>query len=45
MIGLSTAFKATAMGLLVAIPCVILNNFLRRRVRELVTAFEMRHGS
>ena len=45
MIGLSTALKATAMGLLVAIPCVILNNFLRRRVRELVTAFEMRHGS
>lgn len=45
MVGLSTALKATAMGLLVAIPCVILNNFLRRRIRELVTAYEVRHGS
>ncbi|MDD1650254.1 MAG: TonB-system energizer ExbB [Methylococcaceae bacterium] len=45
MVGLSTALKATAMGLLVAIPCVILNNFLRRRIRELITAYEVRHGS
>lgn len=45
MIGLSMALKATAMGLVVAIPCVVLNNVLRRRIRELVTAYEVRHGS
>ena len=31
MIGLSLALKATAVGLLVAIPCVVLNNVLRRK--------------
>jgi biopolymer transport protein ExbB len=45
MVGLSVALKATAMGLLVAIPCVIFNNVLRRRIRELVTAYEVQNGS
>lgn len=45
MLGLSTALKATAVGLMVAIPCVVLNNLLRRRIRELVTVFEVRRGS
>lgn len=36
MVGLSLALKATAVGLLVAIPCVVLNNILRRRVSELL---------
>jgi biopolymer transport protein ExbB len=45
MIGLSLALKATAVGLLVAIPCVVLNNALRRRVAELMTANEVQHGS
>jgi biopolymer transport protein ExbB len=45
MIGLSLALKATAAGLLVAIPCVVMNNVLRRRVNELVTAYKSRHGS
>lgn len=45
MIGLSLALKATAVGLLVAIPCVVLNNALRRRVTELMTAYEVQHGS
>ena len=45
MLGLSTALKATAIGLMVALPCVVLNNVLRRRIRELVTAYEVRHGS
>lgn len=45
MIGLSLALKATAVGLLVAIPCVVLNNALRRRVAELMTAYEVQHGS
>ncbi len=45
MIGLSLALKATAVGLLVAIPCVVLNNVLRRRVSELVTQYKVQHGS
>jgi biopolymer transport protein ExbB len=45
MIGLSLALKATAVGLLVAIPCVVLNNALRRRVAELLTLYKVRHGS
>jgi biopolymer transport protein ExbB len=45
MIGLSLALKATAMGLLVAIPCVVMNNILRRRVTELVAQYKVKHGS
>lgn len=40
MTGLALALKATAMGLLVAIPCVALNNALRRRVRERLAEFD-----
>ena len=36
MIGLSLALKATAVGLLVAIPCVVMNNVLRRKVVEIL---------
>lgn len=45
MVGLSLALKATAVGLLVAIPCVVLNNILRRRVTELLTQFKVQHGT
>ncbi len=45
MIGLSLALKATAVGLLVAIPCVVMNNILRRRVTELVTLYKAQHGT
>jgi biopolymer transport protein ExbB len=45
MIGLSLALKATAVGLLVAIPCVVLNNVLRRRVAELMSLYKVRHGA
>jgi len=45
MIGLSLALKATAVGLLVAIPCVVMNNILRRRVAELLTQYKVDHGS
>jgi biopolymer transport protein ExbB len=45
MVGLSLALKATAMGLLVAIPCVVLNNVLRRRVAELLTVYKVQHGA
>ena len=49
MTGLALALKATAAGLLVAIPCVALNNALRRRVREKLAEFDAageraRHG-
>ncbi|WP_447970611.1 TonB-system energizer ExbB [Nitrospira sp. M1] len=45
MVGLSLALKATAVGLLVAIPCVVMNNALRRRVTELLTEHAVVHGS
>jgi len=45
MIGLSLALKATAVGLLVAIPCVVMNNVLRRRVAELLTMYQAHQGS
>ena len=45
MVGLSLALKATAVGLLVAIPCVVMNNVLRRRVTELLTMYKVRHGT
>jgi biopolymer transport protein ExbB len=45
MIGLSLALKATAVGLLVAIPCVVMNNVLRRRVSEILTEYKARHGT
>ncbi|HEY6085961.1 MAG TPA: TonB-system energizer ExbB [Nitrospira sp.] len=45
MIGLSLALKATAVGLLVAIPCVVMNNILRRKVSEVVAHYKVLHGS
>jgi biopolymer transport protein ExbB len=45
MIGLSLALKATAVGLLVAIPCVVMNNVLRRRVSELLTQYKADYGT
>ncbi|NPA40234.1 MAG: TonB-system energizer ExbB [Thermodesulfobacteria bacterium] len=44
MVGLALALKATAMGLLVAIPCTALYNFLLRRVREIVAKWEVENG-
>ena len=45
MIGLSLALKATAVGLLVAIPCVVLNNVVRRKVSELLSLYRVQHGA
>lgn len=45
MIGLSLALKATAAGLLVAIPCVVMNNVLRRRVSELLAQYKSQQGA
>lgn len=44
MLGLSLALKATAIGLLVAIPAVTMYNFLLRRVKELMLTWEIKHG-
>lgn len=44
MAGLSLALKATAAGLLVAIPAVTLYNLLLRRVKVILARWEIRHG-
>jgi biopolymer transport protein ExbB len=44
MIGLALALKATAIGLLVAIPSVSLYNFLLRKVKVLLMTWEIDHG-
>lgn len=44
MTGLALALKATAAGIAVAIPCVMANNWLRRRVRERLAEFDEAHG-
>jgi biopolymer transport protein ExbB len=44
MTGLALTLKATAAGLLVAIPAVVLYNLLRRRVKELLLTWEAHHG-
>lgn len=42
MTGLALALKATAAGLLVAIPCVAMNNALRRRVKVILAEWDAR---
>lgn len=44
MVGLALALKATAIGLLVAIPSVSLYNLLLRRVKVLLITWEIEHG-
>lgn len=44
MIGLALALKATAVGLLVAIPSVAIYNFLLRRVRVLMAQWEINNS-
>jgi biopolymer transport protein ExbB len=44
MIGLALALKATAIGLLVAIPSVIFYNLLLRRAKEIIFKWEMKDG-
>ncbi len=44
MVGLALALKATAIGLLVAIPSVVLYNFLLRRVKVLIAEWEIADG-
>ena len=45
MVGLALALKATAVGLLVAIPSVTLYNFLLRRVKVLTMQWEIKAAS
>jgi biopolymer transport protein ExbB len=44
MVGLALAMKATAVGLLVAIPAITLYNFLVRRAKELILEWEIKNG-
>ncbi len=44
MTGLALALKATAVGLLVAIPAVVFYNFLLRRAKEEILRWESTHG-
>lgn len=44
MVGLALALKATAIGLLVAIPSVVLYNFLLRKVKVIITEWEIEDG-
>jgi len=44
MVGLALALKATAIGLVVAIPAIVLYNFLLRRVKVLTVEWERHYG-
>ena len=44
MVGLALALKATAVGLLVAIPCSVLYNLLLRKVKNLLLLWEVKNG-
>jgi biopolymer transport protein ExbB len=44
MIGLALALKATAVGLMVAIPSVVLYNLLLRKVKVIVMRWEITNG-
>lgn len=44
MVGLALALKATAVGLVVAIPSIVVYNLLLRRVKVLLMKWEIEHG-
>lgn len=44
MMGLALALKATAVGLLVAIPSIVLYNLLLRRAKVLILRWEIMNG-
>lgn len=44
MMGLALALKATAFGLLVAIPAIVFHNYLVRKMEVLMMQWEIRHG-
>lgn len=45
MMGLALALKATAFGLLVAIPAIVFHNYLVRKMEVLMMQWEIRHGN
>ncbi len=44
MVGLALALKATAVGLVVAIPSIVFYNYLLRRVRVMLLEWDRRYG-
>ena len=44
MVGLALALKATAVGLVVAIPSIVAYNLLLRRVKVLLMQWEIENG-
>jgi len=44
MVGLALALKATAVGLLVAIPSIVTYNLLLRKVKVILVQWEIAHG-
>ena len=44
MVGLALALKATAVGLVVAIPSIVFYNVLLRRVKVILLEWDDRHG-
>jgi biopolymer transport protein ExbB len=44
MSGLALALKSTAVGLVVAIPAVVLYNLLLRSAKELLMKWEIKNG-
>ncbi len=44
MTGLALALKATAMGLVVAIPSIVFYNVLLRKVKVILLQWDIRHG-
>lgn len=44
MVGLALALKATAVGLLVAIPSIVIYNLLLRKVKVILLQWEIAHG-
>ncbi len=44
MVGLALALKATAVGLLVAIPSITFYNYLLRKVKEKIILWEIENG-
>jgi biopolymer transport protein ExbB len=44
MVGLALALKATAVGLLVAIPSIVIYNLLLRKVKVILVQWEIAHG-
>ncbi len=45
MTGLAMALKATAMGLVVAIPAIIFYTALNRKIEKLLTKFDIQNGA